>query len=177
MIRKLLKMSAIGSILASSFLLVLAQENFCRRLDAEAAKRFLPDRVPLETEVIPVDAKVVAALQFPNKARLVIAALATGSFSREVREKYQYILISETRIKLDRWTIPSGIVGLALEPQSDDAAPTRSLISRDFSGSEIDRLAMRLDAGSASVPLSLTPKSANEFELRIGKYVIAGAQK
>ncbi len=175
--RWLLKTSAVGFILASSFLLSLAQENVCRRLEADAAKRFLPDRVPLESEVIPVDAKIVAGLQFPNKARLVIASLGTAGLSNDFKNKYQFILISETRIKLGRWSIPSGLVGLALEPQSDSASPTRNLITRDFSGAEIDHIALQLDAASPAATLALTPKAGTAFELRMGKYVIDGEMK
>ncbi len=175
--RWLLKTSAVGFILAGSFLLSLAQEDVCRRLEADAARRFLPDRVPLESEVVPVDGKVVAGLQFPNKARLVIASLATAGFPNDFKTKYQFILISEARIKLGRWTIPSGLVGLALEPQSDSGAPIRNLITRDFSGAEIDHITMQLDAASPPAPLALTPKAGTAFELRMGKYVIEGELK
>jgi hypothetical protein len=175
--RVLLTSSAIGVILASTFLLLLAQDSLCRRLDTDAAKRFLPDRVPLESEVIPVDSRVLTGLQFSDKTRLVIAALATGGYSNSIRQKFQYILVSETRIKLDRWMIPSGIVGLGMAPQPDESSPTRMLILLDFTGSEIDRLTMNLDTSSPSVPLALTPKGDAEFELRIGKYAIHGLKR
>ncbi len=175
--RKWLRILALGWIVASSLLLLSAQKAAVRRLDPGDVKRFLPDRVPLDAEVIPVDNSVSSGLIFPDKSRLVIASLALGGLSNEVRQKYQFILISETRINLGRWSIPSGIVGLGLEPQKGEPTETRVLISRDFSGAEIDRIVMKLDIASPGAALALTPTGAREFELRIGKYVIEGSQK
>jgi hypothetical protein len=175
--RKWMCIPALGWIVASSFLLLFAQNATVRRLDPSDVKRFLPDRVPLETEVIPVDNSVSSGLVFSDKSRLVVASLAVRGFSNEVRQKYQFILISETRINLGRWSIPSGIVGLGLEPQKGEPAPTRILISRDFSGAEIDRIVMNLDIASPGEALALTPTGEGGFELRIGKYVIEGSKK
>lgn len=149
----------------------------CRLLDQTAALRFVPDKVPLEMESIPVDTKNIAALVFPNKARAAIVPLLTSGYSADIREKYQYVFVTETRLRFDRWSVPSGMVGLGFEPSPDREAPVRYLVARDFSGAEIDRIPMKLDNSSPAVPVSLTPKGEKEFELRLGRYVIQGTQR
>jgi hypothetical protein len=155
---------------------VLGQEEGLKLLDPEATRRFLPDRVPMETDLIPVDSRNATALQFPNKSRVAFAALSTSGLSADMQKKYQYVFVSETRVKLDRWSLPAGMVGVSLEPAAPDA-PTRTMIGRDFSGSEIDRVQLKLDPQGKEGSVSFVPKSATTFELRIGKYVVEGTAR
>ncbi|HYK87714.1 MAG TPA: hypothetical protein VE398_03020 [Acidobacteriota bacterium] len=175
MMRRMICGLAIAFVVSSSIVL-LAQEENCRSLDADAGRRFLPDRVPMEMDVIPVDNKNFSAIQFPNKSRIAIAGLITSGMSDATQKKYQYVLIAETRLKLDRWNVPAGMVGLSFESEAKPDAPTRVLVMRDFSGSEIDRITLKLDPNSPAGTISLTPKGTTDFELRIGKYVIPGKQ-
>jgi hypothetical protein len=177
MMRRLLDGLAIVFILGSSFVLLLAQEENCRLLTLEEGRRFLPDRVPMEMDTIPVDNKNFSALLFPNKSRIAIAVLQTSGMPDAVQKKYQFVFVAETRLKLDRSNIPAGIIGLAFEPESKPDAPTRTLIARDFSGSEIDRITLKLDPSGQAATVALTPKGPGDFELRIGKHVIQGSQR
>ncbi len=177
MTRRLICGLALVYILGGLYLLLPAQEENCKVLDPEASRRFLPDRVPMEMDVIPVDAKNSAALQFPNKSRIAIAALVTSGMSDATQKKYQYVFISETRLKLDRWNIPAGMVGLAFDAGSKPDSPTRTMVVRDFSGSEIDTITLKLDPSASATGVALTPKGPGDFELRVGKYVIRGNQK
>jgi hypothetical protein len=167
---------AMAFILGSSFALLQAQEENCRVLNPEESRRFLPDRVPMEMDVIPVDIKTSSAIQFPNKTRTAIAGLTTSGMSDAAQKKYQFVLISETRLKLDRWNIPAGMVALSFVQESKPDAPTRTMTVRDFSGSEIERIVLKLDPSSPAEAVSLTPKGPREFDLRVGKYVILGKQ-
>jgi len=175
--RTLLSGLAVLIVLASSLLALRAQEEPCRLLDPESGRRFLPDRVPMEAELIQVDGKNYSALQFANKNRIAIAALVTAGYAKEIQQRYQYVLISETRIRLDRWSIPAGMVGLSMEPETQKDAPTRILIARDFSGTEIDRITLQLDPNASGSSVSFTPKGSKEFELRIGRYLVQGSQR
>lgn len=177
MTRRLICGLALAYVLGGPYVLLPAQEENCKVLDPEAGRRFLPDRVPMELDVIPVDTKNFSALQFSNKSRIAIAGLLTSGMADATQKKYQYVFISETRLKLDRWNIPAGMVGLSFDAGSKPDAPTRAMVVRDFSGSEIDRITLKLDPGSSATNVSLTPKGSNDFELRIGKYVINGSQK
>jgi hypothetical protein len=177
MMRRLINGLAIVFILGSAFILLLAQEENCRLLNLEEGRRFLPDRVPMEMDTIPVDNQKFSALQFPNKSRIAIAVLQSSGMPDAVQKKYQFVLIAETRLKLDRANIPAGMVGLAFEPESKPDAPARTLIARDFSGSEIDRITLKLDPSGQAATIALTPKGPRDFELRIGKYVIQGSQR
>ena len=168
---------AVAAILGSSLVFVLAQEENCRLLDTEAGRKFLPDAVPMETDVIPVDTKNFSALQFPNKSRIAIAGLLTAGMPDAVQKKYRYVLVAETRLKLDRVSLPAGMIGLAPDAGAKQDPASLVLIARDFSGSEISRVVLTLDAGGQAAALALTPKSPTEFELRIGKYVIRGSQR
>ncbi len=168
---------AIAAVLGSSLVFVPAQEESCRLLDAEAGRKFLPDAVPMETDVIPVDAKNYSALQFPNKSRIAIAGLLTSGMPDSVQKKYRYVLIAETRLRLDRVNLPAGMIGLAPDASAKPDAASLALIARDFSGSEISRVVLTLDASGQPATVALTPKSPTEFELRIGKYVIRGSQR
>ena len=161
-------------ILACAFVSLSAQEEEPRILDADASHRFLPDRVPMETEMIPVDVKNCSVLQFPDKTRAGIAGLVTASLGGDMQQKYQYVLVSETKLKFERWTLPAGMVGLSLD--GDKETPTRALIARDFNGSVIDRLTLKLDAAAPASTVSLAPKG-KDFTMHIGKYVIQGSQK
>lgn len=149
----------------------------CHSLDQKTALMFVPDKVPLEAENIPVDARNLVALQFPNKERIAIALLITSVYSTDFREKYQYVFVSETRVRLDRWNLPAGMIGLGLEPASDRDLPTRTLVARDFLGQELERITLKLDTSSPAVLVSLTPQGEKEFELRMGRYVVRGAQR
>lgn len=175
--RVLLGCLAVLVMVGSSIRLVPAQEGTCRLLTPEEARKFLPDRVPMETESIAVDSKTCVALQFPDKTRIAVAALVNAGLSNEMRQKYQYVFISETRVRLDRWNIPAGMCGVALEPEKGADAPARTLIVRDFLGAEVERPVLKLDPNAPDARVSLTPKGPNGFELRFGKYVISGTQR
>jgi hypothetical protein len=146
-------------------------------LDQNSARRLLPDKVPLEMETIPADAKNLAALQFADGLRIVFAPLVTSGYAADFREKYAYILVGETGIQLDQWTLPAGMVGLGWEGPTDPDAPTRCLVARDFTGAVINRITMRLDLSAAELRVGLKITGANEFELRLGKYVIRGSER
>ena len=113
--------------------------------------------MPLEAESVALEGRSVAALEFPDQTRLVIAPLLTSGLPSAFRQKYEFILVSETRVRLGRWDLPSGMVGIALEPENLDA-PTRMLIARDFSGNEIERVALSLATGGKAARLSLVLK-------------------
>ena len=154
------------------------QEDVCRLLDPEAVRRFLPDRMPMESETIPLDIKNAAALEFPNKSRIALAALLDSGLSAQMRQKYQFAFVAETKVRLDRWNLPAGMVGMGFEPAKEENAPTRVLIARDFAGSEIERVTLRLEPNAPdSSGISFTPRGARDFELRIGKYVVQGTQR
>ena len=156
----------------------MAQEGLCRLLDPEAARRYLPDRVPMETEVIALDLKSAVAIEFPDKSRIGFALLVNSGLSEEMKRKYQYVLVAETKIRLERASLPAGMVGLALEPETAPNAAIRGLIARDFSGTEIDRIPIKLDSSAQEASgVAVAPKGPKEFELRIGKYVAQGAQR
>ncbi len=156
---------------------LLAQEDKCRAMDPESGRKFLPDRAPLGPDSIAIDNKIFSGIQFPDKARTAIAALTTSGLSEEARRKFQYVLVSESKLKLGRWTIPAGMNGLGLAPAGPDNPPTRILITYDFLGTETERIALTLDPQAEDVPLALIPKGPKEFELRIGKYSIQGSQR
>ncbi len=176
MMRRLIIYGLAIFALGCPFVLLRAQGENCKQLDSDAGRKFLPDRVPMEMDVIPVDSTNFSAIQFPNKSRIAIAKLLTTGMSEAVQKKYQYVLIAETRLKLDRWNVPAGMVGLSFESEAKSDAPTRTLIMRDFSGSEVDRITLKLDAAGPATALALTPKGPTGFELRIGRYVIQGKQ-
>ncbi len=178
MLRRILAGLAILLVTGVWALMVQAQESGCRLLDPETARRFLPDRVPMETEAIPLDMKNVAALEFPDRSRVAFAALIDSGLSAEMRQKYQYVLVSETRIRLDEWNVPAGVVGLGFEPGKGENEPTRTLIIRDFTGNEIDRIILSLDPNAReSTAVGFASKGPKEFELRVGRYVIQGLQR
>jgi hypothetical protein len=80
------------------------------------------------------------------------------------------------RIKLDRWNLPAGMVGVSLEPAAPDA-PFRTLIGRDFSGSEIDRIQLKLDPEGKDGGVAFVVTGPSAFQLRIGKYVAEGTAR
>ncbi len=178
MLQKLLVGLAI-LIAASACLPALqAQENACKILDATAARRYLPDRVPMETEVIPVDMNNIAAIEFPDKSRIAFAQLSNAGLSAEMKQKYQYVLVSEARVKLGQLNVPAGMIGMAFVSNKAAGATARALIARDFSGSEIGQIDLRMDPNAKDeTSVRFTSKGPKEFELSIGKYVVQGAQR
>jgi hypothetical protein len=146
-------------------------------LDHNSARRLLPDKIPIEIETIPVDVKNLAALQFADGRRIAFAPLITSGYATDVQGKYMYILLSETGIQLDRWALPAGLAGLGWEGPADANAPTRCLVVRDFGGEVIHRITMQLDFSAPARPVGLRITGTNEFELRLGKYVIRGSQR
>ena len=164
-------------LFGSSFLLLFAWQEHCKAMDAESCRRFLPDRVPMESESIQVDNKNSAGIQFPNQARIAIAALVSSGLSKEMQQKYQYAFVSEARVRLDRWSIPAGMVGLGPGPNGAQGGQTLALTARDFLGNEIETIILTLDPNATDDKISMTPKGPAAFELRIGKYVIQGTQR
>jgi hypothetical protein len=160
-----------------SFLFLYAQQENCKVMDAESSHRFLPDRVPMESESIQIDSKNSAGIQFPNQARIAIAVLVNSGLSKEMQQKYQYVFVSEARVRLDRWSIPAGMVGLGPGPSGAQGGQTLTLTARDFLGAEIETIVLNLDPNATDDKLSMTPKGPTAFELRIGKYVIQGTQR
>ncbi len=175
--RALLGMLAVLILGGGALRDVLAQGESCRLMTLEEIRKFLPDRVPMEAESIALDSKYTSALQFPDKSRFAVAALVTSGLSGEMRQKYQYVFIAESRLRLDKWNIPAGMIGFALEPEKSPGAPARVMVIRDFMGAELERPVLRLDPGAADNQVVLAPKGTNGFELRIGKYLISGIQR
>jgi hypothetical protein len=132
----------------------------------------------MEAEVIALDLKSAVAIEFPDKSRIGLAILLSSGLSEDMKRKYQYVLVAETKTRIERVSLPAGMVGLALEPETAPNAATRALIARDFSGAEIDRIFLKLDPNAQeSSGVAVAPKGPKEFELRIGKYVARGAQR
>lgn len=167
----------LAALLSALISLSPAQDRpVLRILDPETALRFLPDKVTLGTETIAVDVKHLAALQFPDGSRIAFAPLITFGSSPEIQLEYRYVLVSETAIQLDRWTLPSDVVGLGWAGPADPTDLTRCLVARDFSGAEVLRIRMELNT-DAPTRAGLTVKGEREFELRLGYYVIRGIQR
>lgn len=155
-----------------------AQAGGCKVLDAASARRYLPDRVPMETEVIQVDMNHVAAIEFPDKSRVAVAQLSNSGLSAQMRKKYQYVLVAEARVKLDHLNLPAGMVGLGFGAENTKDAPTRTMIARDFTGSEIGQVSLSLAANARDESsVSFATKGGSEFELNLGGYVVQGAQR
>lgn len=166
---------ALAALLVGPFVLMAsAQETpLCRPLDATQALRFVPDRVPFETDSLPVDARTIAALEFPDKARVAIAPLMT---SGSMKQKYEFVIFSESRLVIGGTRLPSGLIGLGFEPGDRDAT-TRTVIARDFTGTEVGRFCMELDPAAKAAGVALVPTKDKAFELRIGAYAVEGMQK
>ena len=154
-----------------------ADEKSCRLLDPDAGRRFIPDRVALMMENVPIDHKHSSAVQFPDKSRVAVGALVTGGMREVVRKKYNYILVTETRLRIGTGNLSAGMAGLAFDPESKPNAATRAFIIRDFSGTEIERITLRLDPSGQAATVLFVPKGPREFELRIGRYVVRGSQR
>lgn len=152
------------------------EELKCRALDPNEAKELLPERVRLKTETIPVDMKNITGLQFSDKSRIAIAPLITSGYESGIQKKYGFVLVSETRVGLGNWTLPSGVIGLGVE-QTEQKAPTITLVARDFTGVVMERICLFFDASMPPVRVALIPRCENEFELRIGSYAIIGWQR
>src|SRR5688572_9889873 len=147
------------------------EEPKCHALDANEAKELLPEIVWLRTGTIPVDMKNFTGLQFLDKTRVAIAPLITSGDESGIQKKFAFVLVSETRLGLGNWTLPSGIFGLSVE-QAEPKSPTVTLVARDFSGVVIERVCLFFDASMSPVLVGLIPRCENEFELRIGSYAI-----
>jgi hypothetical protein len=178
MLQKLLVGLAVIIALCECLPELQAQESACKVLDAAAARRYLPDRVPMEAEVIAVDMNSVAAIEFVDKSRIAFARLTDAGLSAEMKQKYQYVLVSEARLKLDQLNLPAGMIGMAFALEKAAGAPTRILIARDFSGSEIGRITLHADPNARDESsVGFASKGPKEFELSVGKYVVQGAQR
>jgi hypothetical protein len=178
MLQKLLVELAVFVFLGACLPELQAQEGACKILDTAAARRYLPDRVPMETEVISVDMSNVAAIEFTDKSRVAFARLTDAGLSAQMKQKYQYVLVSEARLRLDQLNLPAGMIGMAFAPEGAAGATTRTLIARDFSGSEIGRIALREDPNARDESaVGFASKGPGGFELSVGKYVVQGAQR
>ncbi len=157
---------------------IRAQEGGCKVLDPSAARRYLPDRVPLETELIPVDMSHVAAIEFPDKSRVAVALLASSGLSAQMKKKYRYVLVAEARVRLDQLNLPAGMIGLGFASENVKDAATSTMIARDFSGSEIGQISLSLSPNAREESsVSFVPQGADKFELNLGGYVVQGAQR
>jgi hypothetical protein len=180
MMKRLLLIGLAVTLLAGSVAYPAAsagQEEICKVLAPDEGRRFLPDKVPMETELVAIDFRDYSVIQFPNKTRFAVAALVSQGLGVELQKKYQVVLVSEAKIRLGRWVVPAGIAGAAFDGQPNVDTPARGLVTRDFSGSEIERIVMTLDPESKVSGIKLVPKGAAEFELRIGRYVVQGSLK
>jgi hypothetical protein len=178
MLQRLLVGMTIFAALGACMCETRAQEGGCKVLDAASARRYLPDRVPMETEVIQVDMNHVAAIEFPDKARVAAAQLSNSGLSAQMRQKYQYVLVAEAKVRLDHLNLPAGMVGLGFAAENAKDAPARTMIARDFTGSEIGQVSLSLATNARDESsISFVPKGANEFELNLGGYVVQGAER
>lgn len=149
----------------------------CNSLDNAAALQFVPDWVPLESEVIPIDTGNLSAVRFPDRSRVAIAPLRTSSYSRVIQDKYQFILVSETRLMVEEVIIPSGLTGLSLEPEPGTEGPACTLVARDFTGREISRIGMQADNTRQPSRVSIVPGEQGGFVIRFGAYKVEGRQR
>jgi hypothetical protein len=173
------KLLSVGVVLllwfGSSYQSAPAQQG-AKTIEDRAVLKILPDRVPLEAETIAVDTRSFSAIQFPDGNRVVIAPLITSGYGQDLQAKYQYILVSESRLVIAGNQIPSGLVGLGIKPEENRDAPTRQLVARDFSGQQVAAITLTLETSSPARPVKLMPKGEKEFELRFGRYVVEAKQ-
>ena len=151
--------------------------KMCLAIEDKAVLKILPNKVPLEAETISVDTRSFSALQFPDGSRVVITPLITSGYGQDLQAKYQFILVSESRLVIGGNQIPSGLVGIGIKPEENREAPTRQLIARGFTGEQIAAITLTLDTGSPAKAVKLTPKGEKEFELRFGRYVVLAKQR
>ena len=176
--QRILENSTLAIVLTFSLLALPAQDKLpvCRALGGYEAYGFFPGTVPLETGIIPVAIKYSSVIQFPDKSRVGIAPLIACGFGPDISERYQFVLASETNLVLDGQRIPAGLVGLGMEMDTEAVPLIRVLVALDLSGKEIASIKLHRYITGPSVPLQLVPNGSNQFELRLGNYVVQGVQ-
>jgi hypothetical protein len=151
--------------------------KMCVTIEDRSVLKILPDKVPLEAETIAVETRSFSALKFPDGNRVVIAPLITSGYGQDLQAKYQFILVSESRLVIEGNQIPSGLIGIGIKPEENREAPTRQLVARGFNGELLAAITLTLDTSGPARPVKLTPKGEKEFELRFGRYVVVAKQR
>jgi len=117
----------------------------------EAVTKAVPGDFYLEGNRIPVEKRNAALLKNEKGARVVVGLIDTAGYSSQIKQKYNGMLITETKISVCGTSLDVGSYGFGLEQVMQDL-----VINKDFMHAYLDRLMKWIDeAGSRLVGLGV----------------------
>ncbi len=80
-------------------------------LSAEEINKLLPPSVYFRGQTAPLQLRNAAAARFPDGGILFASLVDTSGYSSNVRERYQFYLVTEAPLRVGEKTLPAGAYG------------------------------------------------------------------
>jgi hypothetical protein len=140
---------------------------------ADAFNRAVPTDFYLEGEHIPVEKRNAAVLKNEKGARVVLALLDTTGYASQIRQKYEGMLITETKLSICGNEIGVGSYGFGLERLPGAAAAQAPFRIYNQAGEKVGECTAKRDSSiKQPKPLAVTSAQGGTARLCLGKYVI-----
>ena len=130
----------------------------------------VPKDFYLEGNAIPTQKRNAALLKTPAGARVVFALIDTTGYSSQIQQKYEGMIISESKITLCGMAIGVGSYGFGTTKPAATSAEAAKFFVYNQAGGKVAECALKKDAElQQPVPLQVVVAEGGPAKLYLGK--------
>ncbi len=146
-----------------------AQSGF-ELVSGKAFDSAVPKDFYLEGNAIPTQKRNAALLKTPAGARVLFALIDTTGYSSQIQQKYEGLIISESKITLCGMAIGVGSYGFGFTKPAATGAEEGKFFVYDQAGGKVVECALKKDAELAQPkPLQVVVAKGGPAKLYLGK--------
>ena len=140
---------------------------------ADAFNKAVPADFYLEGNRIPVEKRNASVLKNAAGKQVVMAILDTSGYSSQIQQKYQGMMITETKLAVCGTTLGVGSYGFGLERPAATSNADATFKVYDQAGDKLAECgAKKDDSVKQPRPLSVVTPKAGAAKLYLGKYAV-----
>lgn len=130
----------------------------------------VPKDFYLEGNAIPTQKRNAALLKTPAGARVLFALIDTTGYSSQIQQKYEGMIISESKISLCGMAIGVGSYGFGFTKPAATSAEEAKFLVYNQAGGKVAECALKKDAElKQPVPLQVVVAKSGPAKLYLGK--------
>jgi hypothetical protein len=160
------RFAVLGSLLAVLLVSGVAQETKAHLLSGDELKKIVPTEYFYRGQKAPVQERNSGGFQLAD-GKMVLAALVDASgYSTSIQQKYQGLLITETKVNIAGSTLPPGQYGFGFTAEG-------KFMVMDVANTEVLNVPFQTEAAMArAVPLKMSADGGG-YRLYAGKKWVA----
>jgi methionine-rich copper-binding protein CopC len=149
-----------------------AQAGF-QPVSADAFNKAVPADFYLEANRIPVEKRNAAVLSNAAGKQVIVGLLDTTGYSSQIKEKYQGMLITETKFTVCGSALGVGSYGFGLERPAATSNADATFRVYDQAGEKLAECSAKKDDSIKQPrPLAVATAKGGPAKLELGKYVV-----